>query len=459
MKLYVLLILVIAAGSCIGAPVPKYAPATAAGQHLITRAEMYLSKGRYLEALSFCNDVLLNKGIWPEQDIVAAETMVRTIHRSYVNDNDTGCAAYPSLPTDIRVLIEETRDPLVIRAPTQMIVATDAGTPVLLVPEQSDLIIRSDNGSLDVNTQRAPHRLTITSASGTDLFVNGRRYCGVLQVHADNQTILLINKVPLEQYLEGVLPFEIFPSWPEQALQAQAIASRTYALYHMIKRNADPFDVYATTSSQMYGGCTNTSSRIKTAVAATRGMVLTYDSRIILALFHANSGGMTADVQHLWGFQTPSLAAVPDPFSEHHIGDQWETTITACDIRNRLQAVGLQLHEDFTVVPVQRDMTGRVAVVKILQQQSFFLTGNSFRLLIGASQIKSTRFSVTKKKTSFVFSGRGYGHGAGMSQWGAYEMARRGYDAKQILRFYYPTATLSVVESGRCKNEEAASPP
>lgn len=428
--------------SCGLRPVPQRA-APPDGLTLLNRAQQYQRQGRFLEALSFYRDICLNEQKWPMQAEIAARA-IRTLRRGYLSDNDTALAAISSLPPTIRVLLEESVDPIPLHCSAALAI-TDAGRrPIMNMQSGAELLISADNNSVWINTQRLKcSSISIIPSSDSSITMCGRRWGGIVQVHADNGTTLVVGALPLEEYLEGVLPREMSPSWPAQALMAQAVAARTYALYHVIKQRDSLFDVHATTSSQVYGGSDAATPATHAAIAATRGMVLAAEGNIILALYHANSGGATENTDAVWGFEKPYLTGVRDDFSVHQPGHTWEATMPIAEIQNRLQAFGIAVDSITDIVPTERAASGRVTTIRIAQAaESFLLTGNSFRLMLGASTIKSTRFTVAKKANDFVFTGTGYGHGAGMSQRGAAAMARQGYDFRQILHFYYPGTNI-----------------
>jgi len=431
---FALFLMGVAVGACSSMLLPATLALPSDGHALFERAQEYHRRGRYLEALSFYRDILLNQGTWNAQDTAAAAEAINALRSTYLSDNTT---LYP-VPSDIRVLLEETDGEVLVHSTDNLTITVPPQNPPLPLPACSAIRISADNSSLLINsTPTGCRSITITAA--TSLFVNERRYSGTIQVYADRKTTSLVTIVPLELYLEGVLLREVSPQWHEQSLQAQAIAARTYALYHMLRRRQELFDVYSTTSSQAYGGCEHVPASIRAAVAATRGMVLTHNGAVILSLFHANSGGSTEDTQYIWGFQKPYLGGTPDTPTADHPGGTWTCTLSWHDIQKRLQTFGLSVDMDGDILPVEHSPTSRITTIKIANgKHSFFLTGNSFRLIVGPTKIKSTRFTVVKKKDLFIFSGSGYGHGAGMSQWGAYTLAQRGYDYRQILQFYYP---------------------
>ena len=306
---------------------------------------------------------------------------------------------------------------------------------------------------------RGPVR--ITPADGQSVSIDGKTYRGLLTLTAVKGRLLVVNHIPLDDYLCGVLPREMAPSWPLEALKAQAVAARTYALYHMLLRRSDAYDVLSTTSSQVYGGSEKDYPAVRSAVDATRGLVLAEGGRLALTLFHANSGGRTESCENIWGGRLSYLSSVEDPFSKNRPGDAWEKTLSAEEITAACVQFGIAAGAVKEIVPVERSASGRIKKLKVVtDSQTFFLSGNSFRLIVGPGKIKGANFEVRKQKGQFVFNGNGYGHGAGMSQWGAYAMAKKGYDYQGHSRALLPGSTHRAdwaVAADACMNTTMSS--
>jgi stage II sporulation protein D len=357
-------------------------------------------------------------------------------------------AVEQSMPEYIRVLVADSAAPLRISsAGVLKITADNNGTTITTV---SDIAFAADNSSSIIMNGAAqlPGTLRVAPADGQSVAIDGKTYRGLLMITAEKQRLLAVNHVPLEEYLCGVLPREMAPSWPLEALKAQAVAARTYALYHMLVRRSAAYDVLSTTSSQVYGGSQQDYPAIRSAVDATRGLVLAEGGRLALTLFHANSGGRTESLEDIWGGRLSYLSSVDDPFSKNYSGDTWEKTLSAEEIASACAQFGIAADKVKEIVPIERSASGRIKKLKVVaDSQTFFLSGNSFRLIVGPGKVKGTNFAVQKEKAEFVFKGTGYGHGAGMSQWGAYGMSKKGHDFTAILGHYYPGAqTVRIVK-------------
>jgi stage II sporulation protein D len=231
---------------------------------------------------------------------------------------------------------------------------------------------------------------------------------------------------------------EVSPAWPKEALMAQAIAARTYALYIREKNAEAPYDLEASAFSQVYGGFDAEAGASTHAVDATRGKVITFEGKPIIACFHANSAGHTEDAREVWGFEIPYLKGIPDKFSKEIPGAEWEFFLPYQTAGKRLALVEPNLRTIRRLEAVGKSASGRVRTVRISSDGGDFeLTGNNFRIRIGGTELRSTLFEAQSDARGVRFRGVGYGHGVGMSQWGANRMAQSGYRHEDILKFYY----------------------
>ena len=271
--------------------------------------------------------------------------------------------------------------------------------------------------------------------------------------------LLVVNKVDLEEYLFGVVPNEMSPSWPSEALKAQAVAARTYALHDLRKHASDGYNVCATTHCQVYRG--QKSERVTTnkAVSETAGEYLVYDGKIISSMFHASGGGYTENSENVWGGNVPYLRGVPD-YDQKSTVYQWEVKLTTDKLASILEgrgdsiggicAIKLSELEEPPIKAEDRGVSGRVRTMIIEGENgSVRLSGLEARSLFG---LKSTLFDFDKrtftsdKNETITIRGYGYGHGLGMSQWGAKGMAEEGKNKdglyRDILEHYYQGAEL-----------------
>lgn len=284
------------------------------------------------------------------------------------------------------------------------------------------------------------NKIVVCPARSGDLIVNGARYHGELHLIRQGETFHAVNLVPMERYLEGVVPFEIGPDAPPEAMKAQAVCARTYALNRAELRKEELFDLYADVNDQVYKGILEGKDRHLEAVRATRNEVLTYRGKTIIAYFHSTCGGHTAHVKERFENKEaiPPLAGVrcgwcgPSPHSKWEVA--FEESRVRAAFKTRARIVALQVQD--------RSESGRAntVVATTSDGKQHTLKGYELRAELG---LKSTRFKVSCEGGRFVFEGSGWGHGVGMCQYGAIEMARAGKSYTQILSTYYPGTELS----------------
>jgi stage II sporulation protein D len=303
--------------------------------------------------------------------------------------------------------------------------------------------------------------LRLEPVASRDLLVlNQRRYRGSLLLRPQGEGLQAINRLPLEPYLMGVVGSEMPDSWPQAALRAQAIASRTYVLQQL--RPQAPFDVKATVASQVYKGVEAESTAVRQAVTSTDGKVLLHGQQLINAVFHSSSGGATENSGDLWSRQLPYLVSVPD-FDSASPVSRWEKALEPEDLRQTFKEIGGAV----AIETLQTSPTGRLRRARVIGPSGeLVLTGSELRQRLG---LRSTlvqfsfepadritpptqgqspaapvvaSFPESSPSLRLMARGRGYGHGVGMSQWGAYALALRGKSYEDILRHYYQGAVL-----------------
>jgi len=273
--------------------------------------------------------------------------------------------------------------------------------------------------------------------------LGGNKYLGDILFTRNSKNPVLVNKIRLEKYLLGVVPREMSPSWKLQALKAQAVAARSYAYYLVLHSRDKPYDVAATTASQVYGGAEAGNPTTDRAVNRTRGEVLVYKDKPVLSYFHSHSGGVLEDAGKVWTTSLPYYKAVPDPISMEYKDMSWKTAISGSELARSLRKNGFEAGTIRNVSPAERSSSGRISRVRIsTAQEDFEISSNSLRIWLGAGKIKSTLCSIEKNGGKYIFSGRGFGHGVGMSQWGAQGMAENGEGYQRILEHYYPQTEL-----------------
>lgn len=322
----------------------------------------------------------------------------------------------------------------------------------LVFNRMDDLILRGPRGALKV--PKAGFPLFSQVFSGGLVRLNGKSYKGHFYLVRKKNNWLFINETDLPKYLRGVLPSEMNPSWPLEALKAQAIAARTYGLYHVLKNNGMPYHVHSTTASQVYSGTGGVNTNIDKAVTETRGIVLTYKGKVFPAFFHSTSGGITEKGDALWGKKKFGFTKiVKTEYGKNSPYYTWKTMMPVERFLNFLKRkFDMDSIKSFHIV--KRSDSGRVKSIRLIgkkngENTSQEIDGNKFRLAFGAGKLKSLLFELGEssdgQKQNIVFEGRGYGHGVGMCQWGANDMARQGKSAREILEYYYNNIQLEKI--------------
>jgi len=286
-----------------------------------------------------------------------------------------------------------------------------------------------------VDGRDAGRMLDLTSDDGFNW--GGRAYRGTVRLLADQGRVRVINALDLEAYLRGVVPAEMQASWPTEALRAQAVAARTYTLLHVDPRS--DYDVCATVECQVYRGRSVEHPASDAAVTATAGEVLTYRGAFARTYYHADSGGVIASSAEVWGSEIPYLQAFQDVASGGPHAS-WTARLDPRGVAAHLAASGIQLGTLQRLRVLETSSSGRVVRAELVGSAGrAVLDGVRLRAQLRAWGLKSTRFVMTG---DLVVRGEGWGHGVGMSQYGARTLALAGYTYPQILGFYYPETQL-----------------
>ena len=283
------------------------------------------------------------------------------------------------------------------------------------------------------------------------IYLNGRRFRGAVDIiRQPNKGLLAVNHLDVDEYVSGVLYHEVAPWWPMQALRAQAIVARTFALYQARINAHKDYDLVSTAYSQVYGGRTSERGRTSKAVRLTKDKVLTYKNKLFPTFYHATCAGHTEDAANLWKINIPPLRGRECQFCQRSPHFHWRTKVSLKDIEEALERAGHKVGLIKAVEIVDRDISGRITELKITSTRGKIeVDANHFRLAVGPNIIKSANFTVEIKKKVAYFNGYGWGHGVGMCQWGAFFMAKKGFNAEQILGYYYPESRIRNIEEIR----------
>lgn len=339
------------------------------------------------------------------------------------------------------------------------------------------------------------------SRDGNPISVNGKKYRGSIVFMFKNSG-KIINDILIEDYLYGVLPREMGASFPTEALKAQAVASRSFAISNAGKHISEGFNLCNTTHCQVYGGVDGENPVINQAIDATSGMTINYNGEVAEGIFSSNNGGYMESSAGAWGGHRNYLIAKEDPYSTNSPNSNWRMTFSNSELSSKLNAAGLNIGKLIDINIIEKSDGKRVKNMEIVGTNGKkTITGARFRTILGNTSMKSTYFDVIKdgkggvleglyaqdsrestlnigmnnifvvdasqiveKQTlrggeaigsgknkvlegsntnssitnEFVIEGHGYGHGVGMSQYGAKVMAEQGNNFKNILRHYYP---------------------
>ncbi len=360
----------------------------------------------------------------------------------------------------VRVLDAERPAVVTLRTVTGPLSLTADGRPVATVRSGERATLETAAGGVVLRAGSAAVRgrtVTVTPQGNSPFRIEGggadRVYRGTLEASADEAgrgrpVLRLVNVIGVEAYVASVVPSE-YPFPEIEGAKAQAVLARTYALKSRGKYGTH--DLVDHVGSQVYRGVESETPTARRAAEATRGEVLTHGGALIEAVYSSSSGGHTADNDAVWdGPPLPYLRGRPDPYDRPSPVHNWQTS---ADRARVLRA--LSRHYGFPVTGlsvVETSREGRVKRVRLHGRGGRTEQGNRFRLAlnraVGRQLLKSTHFTVERRGGRYVFDGRGFGHGVGMSQYGAREQARQGRGYRDILAYYFTGVVLERSDAG-----------
>jgi stage II sporulation protein D len=327
-------------------------------------------------------------------------------------------------------------------APEIRVLLWETGRPVVRVGRPGGASTTVEAGPEGLRADGRPVG-GVWQLAGDVLTVDGVRVRGGVEILPGPAGLRVVNRVPLERYVLGTLGREVYPSWQPETLKAQAVVTRTYALYRASRSGASPWDLEASTRGQVYGGSDAEWPAGRAAVEATRGQYLAWDGEPILAAFHSASGGRTASSAEVWGTALPYLVSREVGGEEDSPDAYWRTPVSRTKLGRALSPLGVQLGPILALGVSERSPSGRARVLRVRGREGETQIGaRALRDALGADVIRSTLFEIRETPEGFVFVGSGHGHGVGMSQWGAEAMARAGAGYRRILAEFYPGAEL-----------------
>ncbi|MEO0756478.1 MAG: SpoIID/LytB domain-containing protein [Cyanobacteria bacterium J06648_16] len=353
----------------------------------------------------------------------------------------------PAAALEMRVAVQGSVNAVDVGTSTPGVLLDGRGEALYQVPQLQRLTIETDlPGQLSLTDGRTEYAeaSTFWLEPGDDglVWIGDRWYRGRVQIIPTAEGLVAVNHVDLEEYLYSVVGSEMPASWPQAALQAQAVAARSYAVYHRGRAANRAYDMGGTTTWQVYRGFSGEASTTRAAVDATAGQVITYAGQVIEAVFHSSSGGHTENSEDVWSSAVPYLKGVRD-FDENAPVFQWDATFSLTEASGQLGDIG-QIE---AIEIVSRSGQNRAAEVLITGDTGeTAMRGNDLRRALGLRSTKIDSITVDPSQDLLLISGRGFGHGIGLSQWGARGMAEQGHSYDHILGHYYQGTQLSRIE-------------
>lgn len=244
--------------------------------------------------------------------------------------------------------------------------------------------------------------------------------------------VLPVNSVQSEEYIYSVVPSEIGSYFPQEAIKAQVLAARTYLYYNLSSYKYENFDLLDNVNSQMYLGKEREDQKINTLVNDTVGEIIIYNDKPINALYYSTSGGRTVNNEDVWGGAVvPYLRGFRDSADESRSPRlNWSVSISKQELSDK---VGFRVDR----VRVKKVASNRVHTIELSGSKRKTISGDELRRLVGYNKIFSTQFQVRDNGKNLTFTGKGSGHGVGMSQYGAYGLANSGKSYENIVKHYY----------------------
>ncbi len=346
----------------------------------------------------------------------------------------------------------------------------------------------------------------IAAEPGTTMTINGHERFGEFSIGVTEEGRLIpVVRLPRDRYLKGVVPKEMSTAAPLDALRAQAIAARTFSVRISGRYDAAGYDICDTTSCQVYGGDDVGTAASDRAVDSTSGLILTYDGKPAHTFYHASSGGYVENSEDIFSAALPYLVAAEDPYSGGAAARQWEARFTPAELATRLAKKGYQLGRIKRWKIDEQLPSGRVVGLTIVGTgDRVTLKKEAIRSALGYDKVKSLLFTTdsvdgqfmatanalldcdlddctvvgaddaeqrlstgdvyamtatgkrrleASAESAFTLRGKGWGHGLGMSQVGAKEMAKNGFDFREILQFYYKNTKIEFIDEVNLEDE------
>ncbi len=361
------------------------------------------------------------------------------------------------LKDPIRVGITSTTDTITIRG-SGFVIRKGSDKSLVKKVQGGSVTVTAFNGGCSLNTGEQindylrfiPQNNALLTVRTSGIGSSYDTFRGIIEVRRSSMSsnVWVVNILELEDYMKGIA--EVPEGWPAEAQRAQMVAARTYAVTKLTAPIADIFDIYDDTRDQVYFGYNYESSRpgLVAAAESTRGVIIRHNGVPISAYYFSDSGGYTENVENVWTRVIPYLRAVPDPYAKPI---EWTATLSQDYLQNRFdEALKVVPNTDVItgIAVTERNPSGRLKTITFTMQSGKVvpMSSKTFDYLTDNNEIKSMKFSVQltgdPAYPSFVFTGQGWGHGVGMAQWGAKNMALQGKNYQEILTYYYTGVTI-----------------
>ncbi|MGB3297896.1 MAG: SpoIID/LytB domain-containing protein [Phormidesmis sp.] len=344
---------------------------------------------------------------------------------------------------ELRVAIAQGKTAINIGSSTTGIISNGSNQALYQLPKLQGITLKADTNGVDLTnggqTLSESNAFWLEPSEDGLVWIGDKWYRGRVQVTTENGELTAVNYVDLEDYLYSVVGSEMPTSWPQAALQSQAVAARSYALYKRSKSRSPLYDLNSTTASQVYKGIAQEAPSTIAAVETTSNQVVTYSGQVIEAIFHSSSGGHTENASEVWSSDVPYLRGVAD-YDQNAPVYSWQKSFSLSEFSNKVGGVGTVRSLGTPRLTTQ----GRVASMSITGDrgtQTF--KGSDLR---SALDLRSTRFTIQMNGNNVTVAGFGFGHGVGMSQWGARSLAEQGWSFEQILEHYYQSTAIAQLE-------------
>lgn len=305
-------------------------------------------------------------------------------------------------------------------------------------------ILDGDDGELLYTAADGDMSIALISDDGASISFLGGQYYGGFEFLLVGDAMTVVNYVPLETYVKGVVPYEMSPYFPFEALRAQAVCARTYAVYNYDGFSEYGFDLTDDTRSQVYGGEGRADQVTDSAVDTTAGLIVRYQGQPCEVYYSSSFGGASESGANVFDSDRPYLSGKADPFEKAVDFDlkTWHFSKSAMELTELLQSRNYDIGTVISVTPVRSATDNVIALIYEDEQgKTVCIEGRRCYTMLG---LHSCRFEIIKDGENFGFYGSGWGHNCGMSQWGAFAMAEiYGYNYEDIIRFYFTGAYIA----------------